>query len=103
MEKDRVTEYWDNEIKRAAENTAKAYAEYQQARKEEEDALDLKVEAEANQGQVSEEEAYNIYRWKSLISFHKWAVYTVASRWEGITREAADRYKRRKTEKEANK
>lgn len=34
MEKDRATQYWDNEIKRAAENTAKALAEYNQAKKE---------------------------------------------------------------------
>ena len=43
MEKDRATEYWDNEIKRAAENTAKAVAEYQQAKKEEEQAHDRKI------------------------------------------------------------
>ena len=78
MKKDRAIEYWDNEIKRAAANTAKAFAEYQQAKKEVARALQLKIDADANQGQVSEEEAYNIYRWKSLISFHKWEVYSVA-------------------------
>jgi hypothetical protein len=40
--KDRATEYWDNEIKRAAENTAKAFAEYQQTKKERRLTLSVK-------------------------------------------------------------
>ena len=49
MEKDRATQYWDNEIKRAAENTAKAYAEYQQANQDELEAYSQKIDADSFQ------------------------------------------------------
>jgi hypothetical protein len=39
MEKDRATEYWDNEIKRAEENTRLAYRNYEKARRAEGEAL----------------------------------------------------------------
>lgn len=104
MEKDRATEYWDNEIKRAAENTAKAFAEYQQAKKEEERALYRKIDAEVNQvAEETREAAREIHRRKLIYKSHKWDAYQMASRWEGITREAAESYKKRKAEKEANK
>lgn len=103
MEKDRATEYWDNEIKRAAENTAKALAEYQQAQKEEEQALDRKIDAEVNQvSEETREVVREIYRRKSLIRSQKWDVYQMASKWEGITRGAAESYKKRKAAKEEN-
>ena len=104
MEKDRATEYWDNEIKRAAENTAKAFAEYQQARKEEERAIDRKIHAEVDS--VSEETreiTLEIYRAKGIIRSIKWDAYMMAISWEITTREEAKSYKKRKAEKEANK
>lgn len=101
--KDRATEYWDNEIKRAAENTAKALAEYEQANKEEKQALDRKNDAEVNQvAEETKEEAREIHRQKSLISSQKWEAFLTVSKWECITREAAESYKKRKAEKEAN-
>lgn len=104
MKKDRVTEYWDNEIKRAAENTAKALAEYEQANKEEKQALDRKNDAEVNQvAEETKEEAREIHRQKSLITSQKWEVFLTVSKWECITRVEADSYKKRKAEKEANK
>ena len=104
MEKDRATEYWDNEIKRASENTAKALAEFQQAKKEEEQALDLKIDAEVNQvSEETREEAQEIHRRKSLIRSQKWESYLMASKWECVTRGAAESYKKRKAAKEANK
>lgn len=104
MEKDRATEYWDNEIKRAAENTAKAFAEYQQARKEKERACYRKIDAEVSEvSEETREEAREIHRRKSIYKSHKWEVYQMASKWECITREAAESYKKRKAEKEANK
>lgn len=103
MEKDRATEYWDNEIKRAAANTAKAFAEYQQAKKEEEQALDRKIDAEVNQvSEETREVAREIYRRKSLIRSQKWESFLMASKWEYITRVAADGYKERKAAKEEN-
>ena len=102
--KDRATEYWDNEIKRAAENTAKAYAEYQQAKKEEEQALYRKIDAEENlEGEKAIEEAVEIHRRKTICKLYKWDAYQMASNWEGITRGAAEGYKKRKAEKEADK
>ena len=102
--KDRATQYWDNEIKRAAENTAKARAEYQQAKKEEERAHDRKIDAEVNEADAETlEEAREIHRRKSINSSYKWDAYLMASKWESITRGAAASYKKRKAEKEANK
>ena len=102
--KDRATEYWDNEIKRAAENTAKACAEYQQAQKEEERALYRKIDADTNGlSEETKEEAREIHRRKTINSSYKWDAYLMASKWEGITRGAAESYKKRKAEKEENK
>lgn len=102
--KDRATEYWDNEIKRAAENTAKACAEFQQAQKEEQQAHDRKIDAEVNEADAETlEEAREIYRRKSLNSSYKWDAYVMAQKWEGITRGAAASYKKRKVAQEANK
>ena len=104
MEKDRATEYWDNEIKRAAEDTAKAFAEYQQAKKEVERALQLKIDADANGlSEETREAALEIYKRKSIYKSHKWDAYQMTSKWEGITRGAAESYKLRKAAKEANK
>ena len=104
MEKDRATEYWDNEIKRAAEDTAKAYAEYEQANKEEKQALDRKNDAEVNQvAEETREEAREMHKRKCIIKSQKWESFLMASKWEGITRGAAESYKKRKAEKEANK
>lgn len=104
MEKDRATEYWDNEIKRAAEETAKARAEYEQANKEEKQAIDRKNDAEVNQvAEETKEEAREIHRLKSLISSQKWESFLMASKWECITRGAAESYKKRKAAKEENK
>ena len=104
MEKGRATEYWDNEIKRAAENTAKALAEFQQAQKEEKQAHDRKIDAEVNEADAETlEEAREIHRQKSLICSLKWDAFLMASKWECITREAAKSYKKRKAEKEDNK
>lgn len=103
MEKDRATEYWDNEIKRAAENTAKALAEYQQA-KEEERAFAQKIGAkDLRVPKETKEETLEIYKRKMLLRSQKWDAYQMASRWEGITREAAESYKKRKAVNEANK
>ena len=102
--KDRATEYWDNEIKRAAEDTAKARAEYQQAKKEEQQAHDRQIDAEVNDTDAeTKEEAREIHRRKTLICSLKWDAFLMASKWECITREAAKSYKKRKAEKEANK
>ena len=104
MKKDRATEYWDNEIKRAAEETAKARAEYEQANKEEKQAIDRKNDAEVNQvAEETKEEASEIHRRKSIYKSQKWDAYLMASKWECITRGAAEGYKKRKAEKEANK
>lgn len=104
MEKDRATEYWDNEIKRAAENTAKALAEYEQANKEEKQAIDRKNDAEVNDTDAeTKEEAREIHRRKTLNKSQKWESYMMASKWECITREAAESYKKRKAADEANK
>lgn len=95
--KDRATEYWDNEIKRAAEDTAKARMEYEQANKEEKQAIDRKNDAEVNQvAEETKEEAREIHRLKSLICSLKWDAFLMASKWECITREAAESYKKRK-------
>lgn len=102
--KDRATEYWDNEIKRAAENTTKAFAEYQQAKKEEQQAHDRQIDAEVNNTDAeTKEEAREIHRRKTLNRSHKWDAYQMASKWEGITREAAESYKKRKAAEGANK
>ena len=102
--KDRATEYWDNEIKRAAEDTAKAFAEYQQAKKEEQQAHDRKIDAEVNEADAeTKEEAREIHRRKTLNRSHKWDAYQMASKWEGITREAAESYRLRKAAQEENK
>lgn len=104
MEKDRATEYWDNEIKRAAGDTAKAYAEFQRAKKAEARALYRKIDADTNGlSEETKEEAREIHRRKSINSSYKWDAYLMASKWEGITRGAAASYKKRKAEKEANK
>ena len=103
MEKDRATEYWDNEIKRAAANTSKAYAEYQQAKKEEEKACDRKIDAEVNQvSEGTREEAREIRNRKLIIKSQKWKSWLIALRWERATREAAKSYKKRKAAKEEN-
>lgn len=104
MEKDRVAEYWDYEIKRAAEDTAKAFAEYQQAKKEEGQAFYRKINAEVNQvAEEAREEAYEIHRQKSIYMSHKRDTYWIASKWECIARGEAESYKKRKAAKEANK
>jgi hypothetical protein len=104
MEKDRATEYWGNEIKRAAENTAKARAEYKEARKEEERAYNRHVDVEENMvSEETREYTLEIYRQRSLLRSQKWDAYLMASKWEGITRGAAESYKKWKAAKEANK
>ena len=104
MKKDRAAEYWDNEIKRAAENTAKALAEFQQAKKEEQQAHDRKIDAEVNEADAETlEEAREIYRRKTICKLYKWEAYQMASNWEGITRGAAESYKKRKAAQEENK
>ena len=103
MEKDRITEYWDNEVKRAAEDTVKAYMEFLQAQKEEFEALNRQLDAEENDADAeTKEEARKIYRQKSFISAQKWQSWLMASKWEGITRGAAESYKKRKAAKEEN-
>lgn len=102
--KDRATEYWNNEIKRAAEDTAKAYAEYEQAKEEEFEALNRQLDAEDNNADAeTKEEAREIRNRKLIIKSQKWKSWLIALRWERVTREAAKRYKKRKAEKEANK
>lgn len=104
MEKDRITEYWDNEVKRAAEDTAKALAEYNQAKKEELEALNRQLDAEENNADAeTKEEARETRRRKLIYKEQKWQSWLIALRWERVTREAAKRYKKRKAEKEANK
>ena len=104
MEKDRATEYWDNEIKRAAEDTDKASAEYLQAQEEVFEAINRQLDAEVNQvAEETREAAREIHRRKLIYKSHKWNAYQMASRWEGITREAAESYKQRKAAKKANK
>ena len=101
--KDRATEYWDNEIKRAAENTAKALAEYNQAKKERLEARDRLNAEENNTDAETKEEACEIHRQKSFISAQKWEAYLMLSKWECITRDAAASYKKRKASNEAYK
>ena len=102
--KDRATEYWDNEIKRAAEDTDKASAEYLQAQEEVFEAINRQLDAEDNNADAETREiTHEIYRRKSLIRSQKWDAYLMASKWECITREAAESYKKRKAEKEDNK
>ena len=104
MEKDKATEYWANEIKRAEEDSAKAYAEFQRAKKAEARALKRYKDVEVNDTDTeTKEEAREIYRRKSIISSQKSDAYLLTFRYEGITREAAEGYKKRKAEKEANK
>lgn len=104
MEKDRATEYWDNEIKRAAEDTAKAFAEYQQAKKEEEQALDRKIDAEVSLvSEETREGAREMHKRKRIIKSQKWEAFLTAAKWEGITMGAAESYKKRKAANEANK
>lgn len=104
MEKDRATEYWDNEIKLAAEDTAKAFAEYQHAKEEENRAYDQKIDAEENlASEETREVMREIYRRKSLIRSQKWDAFLLVSKWECETREAAESYKKRKAANEANK
>ena len=104
MEKDRVTEYWGNEIKRAAEETAKALAKYNQAKEEVFEAIKRQLDAEENNADVeTKEEASEIHRRKSIYKSQKWDAYLMAAKWERITRGAAEGYKKRKAEKEANK
>lgn len=103
MEKDRATQYWDNEIKRAAEDTAKALAEYEQAKEEEFAAFHRHKAEDKNADAETKEEARKIYRQKSFISAQKWQSWLIAVKWECITREAAESYKKRKAANEANK
>lgn len=103
MEKDRATEYWDNEIKRAAEDTAKAYAEYEQANKEEFEAFH-RLKAEDNNADAEiKKEAHEIHRRKSLIRSQKWETFLMVSKWECITRDTAASYKKRKAAQEEKK
>lgn len=103
--KDRATEYWDNEIKRAAEDSDKAYEELQQAKEEENRAYDRKIDAEENKlvSEETREITREAYRRKSLISSQKWDAFLMASKWECETREAAESYKKRKAANEGNK
>ena len=102
--KDRATEYWNTEIRRAATDTAKAYAEYQHAKEEEERAHNRQITAKVNDADAEAiEEAQEIHSRKSLIRSQKWESYLMASKWECITRDAAASYKKRKAAKEANK
>lgn len=95
--KDRATEYWNTEIRRAATDTAKAYAEYQHAKEEEERAHNRQITAKVNDADAEAiEEAQEIHRRKLLITSQKWESYLMASKWEGITRGAAESYKKRK-------
>lgn len=104
MEKDRATEYWDNEIKRAAEDTVKAYMEFLQAQKEEFEALNRQLDAEENDADAeTKEEAREIHIRKSIYKSQKWETYLMVSKWDRSIREAAEGYKKRKAEKEANK
>ena len=104
MEKDRATEYWDNEVKRAAEDTDKAFAEYLQAQEEVFEAINRQLDAEDNNADAETREiTHEIYRRKSLIRSQKWDAYQIASKWEGITRGAAEGYKKRKASNEAYK
>ena len=102
--KDRATEYWDNEIKRAAEETAKALAEYNQAKEEVFEAIKRQLDAEENNADAeTKEEASEIHRCKSIYKSQKWDAYLMAAKWECITRDAAEGYKKRKAANEANK
>lgn len=102
--KDRATEYWDNEIKRAAENTAKALVAYQIAKKEEEHAFYRKLDADANGlSEDTREFALENYKCRAINSSYKWDAYIMASKWESIIRRVAASYKLRKSAKKANK
>jgi len=74
MEKDRATEYWDNEIKRAAENTRLRRVEEAKERRapKEEMKLLLKESKKAS--------AQMLEAWESL---------TNAQKWERATKESA--------------
>ena len=103
MEKDRITEYWDNEVKRAAEDTVKAYMEFLQAQKEEFEALNRQLDAEENDADAeTKEEAREIHIRKSIYKSQKWETYLMVSKWDRSIREAAEGYKKRKAAKEEN-
>ena len=102
MGKDRATEYWDYEIKCAVEDSAKALAEYEQAKEEEFEAFH-RLKAEDNNADAEiKKEAHEIHRRKSLIRSQKWEAFLMVSKWECETREAAASYKKRKAAKEEN-
>ena len=73
-------------------------------KKEEQQAHNHKIDAEVNNADAeTKEEAREIYRRKTLNRSYKWDAYQMASNWEGITRGAADSYKKRKAAQEENK
>lgn len=90
MEKDRVTEYWDNEIKRAAEDTRLAYRNYEKARRAESEAL-RRVE-EAKKRRAPKEEMKLLLQESKKASAQMLEAresLTNAQKWERATKESA--------------
>ena len=90
MEKDRATQYWDNEIKRAAENTRLAYRNYEKARRAEKAALKRVEEAKENHAPKEEIELLLKESKKtSAQMLEAWESLTNAQKWERATKESA--------------
>lgn len=90
MEKDRATEYWDNEIKRAAENTRLAYRNYEKARRAEGEAL-RRVE-EAKERRAPKDELLLLLKERKTAcaqTLEAWGAFTYAQKWERATKESA--------------
>lgn len=90
MKKDRATEYWSNEIKRAEENTRLAYRNYTKARRDEGQALQKLERAKENH--ASREEREPLFKEVVMASAQvltAWKRLNVAQKWERVTKEAA--------------
>ena len=88
--KDRVTEYWDNEIKRAAEDTRLAYRNYEKARRVEH--ATLKRVREAKERRAPKEEMKLLLQESKKASaqtLEAWGAFTYAQKWERATKESA--------------
>lgn len=88
--KDRVTEYWDNEIKRAAEDTRLAYRNYEKARRAEGEAL-RRVEEAKERRAPKEEMKLLLQESKKARAqmLEAWESLTNAQKWERATKESA--------------
>ena len=88
--KDRATEYWDNEIKRAAEDTRLAYRNYEKARRVEH--ATLKRVREAKERRAPKDELLLLLKERKMVcaqTLEAWGAFTYAQKWERATKESA--------------